>query len=183
MNNALWFSIACALWLGSHCNDTVANQSTNDYYKRAVEKLREEAINCSKYIPSAWRQIMQNSEPPFDPISNRKEYVPQQYLFDCLRAELRHMDEASPFSLAARNSDESRIEYNIALNEVVSLGFDGTLVTKARSYSYIVQVHYRVSDCVIETLVLQSLFNDRVQSSFQFSYSTVELLNVHLQVF
>lgn len=134
MKNVLWILIVCALSLAvSHCNATLANHWTsgNDYNFDARRQLSKNVINCSSYIPDYWRQIMLKNEPPTDPTSGMEEFVPQQYLYACLQAELRHVNATSPFSFTAR--DSSFIKYNIALNEVVSLGFDGTLVTRARA--------------------------------------------------
>ena len=52
----------------------------------------------------------------------------EEYLFACLSAELRTTNWTDPFS----HMYNSTIEYSIALNEVLSLGFDGVLTLRAR---------------------------------------------------
>lgn len=115
----------------SHCVQ-MANQWTHEYYIDAEEHLSQEALNCARYIPSGWRQLMLRHEKTMNQLRDNRECVPQQYLFTCLQVELRQMNETSPFSFTSPNA--TRIEY-MALNEVVSLGFDGSLVTKARAFA------------------------------------------------
>lgn len=117
----LWIAISLAQLLsGSQCNETT-NGSTNDVDKDIEEKLLRDIINCTRYIPADFLQIMYKHQ-------STLEIVPYDYQIACLQAELRHKNETPPFDLRK----ESTIKYNIALNELVSLGFDGTLITKAR---------------------------------------------------
>lgn len=123
-----WISVECALWLAcAQCG----NLTTEEFYNELSRKLRQEALNCIPYIPQQWRTWMQEHEPPSDPenTGNGKRHVlPRfEYLSQCLHAELANMNETPPFSLTLHPT----IAYGMVLNEVVSLGFDGTLVTKA----------------------------------------------------
>lgn len=117
-------------------NQSTSDNYTNNFYIDAAEQFSKNAINCSRYIPDFWRTIMLKNEPP-------EEFVPQQYLYECLRAEIQNVNTTSPFWFTARNS--SYIKYYIALNEVLSLDFDGILVTKAR---HLLCCYSTYEDCV-----------------------------------
>ena len=123
-------SIGLAFWLTGVLCDRVINKSNNDndFYAAVNAKRAQDAANCSQYIPNDWQQWMRNHEPPTD-TNGDQMLAPLQYLLECLRATLVHVNGTSPFSLIPH----PHILYNMALNEVLSFGFDGTLVTKARS--------------------------------------------------
>lgn len=124
MKNLL-FSIGWALWVSVvHCEKS-ANNSTTSLDDAINKKLSEEAANCSSYIPEKWIQLMRDNQPN-DPISHHMHHVPEEYLIACLHGEVRHKNGSSPFSTSLGGT----IQYNIAINEVVSLGFDGIFVTK-----------------------------------------------------
>ena len=126
-----WFFIGWALWLA--CARCV-NLTTDEFYNELSRKLRQDALNCTQYIPQQWRKWMQEHEPPSGPDTagnENKRHVSLlagfEYLSQCLHAELSNQNETPPFSLMLRLT----INYSMVLNKVVSLGFDGTLVTKA----------------------------------------------------
>ena len=98
--------------------------STNDFYSAVSAKLGQEALNCTYSIPEGWLKVMLAHEPPNDPTGGE---MLVEYLLACLHKNRNLVNEASPFSL----SPLPHIFYDISLNQVVSLGFDGTLVTKA----------------------------------------------------
>lgn len=107
--------------------DEVGNSNTS--LDDAInKKLSEEAANCTSYIPEKWIQLMREYQPR-DKKTHHLHHVPEEYLIACLRREFRQKNDSSPFSMSIGGS----ISYNIAINEVVSLGFDGIFVTKARS--------------------------------------------------
>ena len=119
------WTLCCA-----HC----CNLTTEDFYNELSIKLKQEALNCTRYIPQQWKTWMQEHEPPSDPETvggvtrdTSQALAGFEYLTRCLHAELAHKNETPPFSLTLHPT----IAYNMVLNEVVSLGFDGTLVTKA----------------------------------------------------
>lgn len=105
----------------------VANKSIKGFFTAADAELAKGAVNCTRFIPANWRQLLQEHNPD-GPTSGQLLRVPEDYLLACLRAELKQKNGTSPFSFTPRN----HISYNIALKEVVSLDFDGILVTQVR---------------------------------------------------
>lgn len=131
MRTALWSFIGWGLCLiGTH-SAQAANKSTKNFYTAAREELLKGARNCTRYIPDNWLQLMREIE-PVDPTSGIQLSVPEDYLYSCLSNELKHKNDTSPFSYTSRNY----ITYNIALKEVVSLGFDGILAAQVRTISH-----------------------------------------------
>lgn len=106
--------------------------SMENYYNMISYELTKAAVNCTSFIPKDMLQIMQSNDPPVHPTYGEMT-VPLEFLLKCLHANLLNVNESSPFSYTLAPT----IKYNIALNEVVSLGFDGILVTKAHtSYNF-----------------------------------------------
>lgn len=102
---------------------------SNDFYFVINKSLTQTALNCSQYIPNTWREWMMLTEPPND-LAGGQMLVLLRSLLSCLHGNLTHMNETAPFAL----SPYPQILYNIALSEVVSLSFDGILVTKAHIF-------------------------------------------------
>lgn len=132
----LWLFVGCALWLMAVCCVRAANQSKNDFYAVANAKLARDATNCTRYIPSDWRQLMREHEPETS-TTDEQPVVPEEYLYACLHDDKKNMNETAPFSFA----QYSFIRYNMAINDVLSLGFDGTLITKACIFDPLYFVH------------------------------------------
>lgn len=130
--NRIWLSFGLALCLTLAYRVQSVDQIRNDFYEAADAKLKEDAINCTRYIPEDWQKLMREHKPPLYK-SGRLLYVPEEYLFDCLKAEFKNKNRTSPFSF----SKDDNIEYSIVLNEVMSLSFDGLLVTQASNICYI----------------------------------------------
>lgn len=119
---ALAFSLTWAM-----C-EQLANELMQEIDLRRSAKYPYEPVNCTRYIPANWRRWSNEQYQSKDSLAGVLIYAPLEYLIACLRAELTHTNETPPFSLTR----EPTIEYSIALNEVVSLGFDGQLVTKVQ---------------------------------------------------
>ena len=140
MRNKMWLLSGSVLWLTLvYCNGD-SDQSSKSFYTAINEQLEQTAVNCSSFIPDSMRELMSKHEPPDDPTGGQ---MLVEYLLACLHRSLVRMNEASPFALSAR----PQILYDVVLNQVVSLGFDGTLVTKAgfcffRLHS--VQIHFQL---------------------------------------
>lgn len=126
MRKAFWLYSSLLQWLVSIC----CVKAKSDFYAVANAKLAHDTTNCTSYIPTEWRLLMQEHEPE---LSNNEEkpVVPEEFLLACLHEALRNKNETSPFSFIQHNY----IRYNIAINEVMSLSHDGTLFTKARIFS------------------------------------------------
>ena len=132
MTKLVWLFIWCllsALWIAEVQNVQTENKSAENFYKAVKAKFSQVAVNCTEFIPEDWRLLMLEHEPPNDPTYGMM-LAPLEYLLQCLHAKLVNMNETAPFSFTAR----PYIQYNIALNEVVSLGFDGILITKAWNF-------------------------------------------------
>lgn len=125
MRTTLWILILWPL-LSSDTQYGVATfQSTGDFYTAINKELDEEAANCTNSIPDKRRLLMNVHEPPNDQTGGK---MLTEYLLACLHQKILNINEASPFSLSA----QPRILYDIVLNQVVSLSFEGTFETKAR---------------------------------------------------
>lgn len=116
MEKSVFLLIGSTLWLSG----LLFSQA--DFYSDINKYLTKNAQNCTKYIPKDLRKLLRNAEPP-----NDENLVLLESLLRCLHKSLRHMNESSPFAL----TQYPQILYNIALNEVVSLNFDGILAIKA----------------------------------------------------
>ena len=120
----MWLLSGSVLWLTLvHCNGDT-NQSSKSFYTAVNEQLEKSAVNCSRFIPDGMQELMSEYEPPDDSTGGQ---MLVEYLLLCLHRRLVRMNEASPFALTA----SPQILYDLVLNQVVSLGFDGKLVTKA----------------------------------------------------
>ena len=120
-NLTLWISISWAFYLTlTECSNSTYNVS-KAYAPLIVFKPRAIA-NCTQYIPKDDQRWMREN-----PDSAKIMLVPSEYLYACLNAELPHVKDSPPFELVSNPI----IHYNIGLNQVVSLGFDGILTTKA----------------------------------------------------
>lgn len=113
-----------ALWLTLTHYVRSASNLTKNIYSAIDQQLSDGALNCTNSIPHNLLQMMRVHEPPFDSTGGQ---MLAEYLQSCLQKNIVSM-QTPPFSL----TDKPRILYNIALNQVVSLGFDGTLQAKAR---------------------------------------------------
>lgn len=129
--NLFWILIFLSQWISRALCDRAANKSIKDFFAAANLELEQSAVNCTSYIPARWRQLMQEHEPA-DPSSGHQLDVSEEYLVECLHGELKRKNRTSPFSYSPRNY----LLYNIVLREVVSLGFDGILLTQASSLLY-----------------------------------------------
>lgn len=136
MGNVLLLSVFWLFYISVvHCT-TTTNPSKTDSYSKFKEIFDRNATNCTRYIPADILQIMRENDPSieFNEYSENSaifsQMVPEEYLFACLRKEFKHKNDTSPFSFTNGNV----LEYNVALNELVSLSFDGTLITKALSF-------------------------------------------------
>lgn len=118
---SIWFIIGWVQYL----NGVQSNSTKSHIYNALKAKLEQDAANCTKYIPSDWIQWMQVNNIPKD-ISDELTMGSEE-LFLCLHGEILNVNYTSPFEL----TDKDEIKYSMTLNEVVSLGFDGILVTKA----------------------------------------------------
>lgn len=134
----VWLTVGIwwAQWLSGAQSSGPPTRKSRRFDAAVNAKRAEAAVNCTRYVPDEWRQWMRAHEPLDEPASSGggKMLAPLEYLFACLQAELPHVNETSPFSL----TPSPRIEYEMALHEVVSLGFNGILATKAleqNSYS------------------------------------------------
>ena len=125
MNKAMWFFILCPVWLTVMQSSLATQQPTNDFYTAINTQQILAALNCTSSIPDSLRELMHMHEPPNDSTGGQ---ILAEYLIACLHQRLPRRTERSPFSHVA----QPQINYDITLNQVVSLGFDGTLITKAR---------------------------------------------------
>ena len=125
----MWFFFASALLLMEmHCGQLLAQHSEMFFEYKIIESLHKLAANCTPYISPYFRLIMnERLEPP------RYMNVPSEYLDACLRANLPKTNSSAPFQYWQTSS----LAYNIAINEVVSLDFDGNLQTKANIISIV----------------------------------------------
>lgn len=122
----MWVLVQLAILLiGTLCGSALS-QTLNDFYSEINQKHSKAALNCSNKIPEDWRELMRTREPPNDMAGN---HIMAEYLLSCLHERLVFINETSPFSY----TPEPQILYDIILNQMVSLSFDGTLVTKAYS--------------------------------------------------
>lgn len=132
----VWICIELAFILRSiqiiHGNPTISFLWMTKFDKAVAAMRKNATANCTKYIPDNMQKLMKEYNPPEDPVSGQKMLVPTEYLHACLYAELPHVLDSSPFTLVSR----PLIRYNIGLNHVVSLGFDGVLVTKALHFYF-----------------------------------------------
>ena len=131
MNKITGLSIVLVLFLTraqTQCGKE-PHLSTNIFYSAVSTKLEQAALNCTYLIPEGWRKVMLAHEPPNDPTGGQ---MLVEYLLACLHENRKLVNEASPFSL----SPLPNISYDISLNQVVSLGFDGTLTTKALRFNH-----------------------------------------------
>lgn len=119
--------------MSAHCGQIVAWKITEtfaDNFKIEVNRMFEQtATNCTPYIAQNFLSLLVKYEYQILNGTDTVMHVPDEYLIDCLRAELPKTNWTSPFRFAPNAS----MQYNIAINEVLSLGFDGVLVTKACS--------------------------------------------------
>lgn len=131
MNRNCLFNILALSLSIAHCEKYAIDGNNLDSHTSVDVAINatfaQETVNCSRYIPAKWIKLMQEYEPN-DTITGHLHHVPEEFLIECLREELKYKNESSPFSFLLGGV----ILYNIAINEVVSLGFDGILVTKAR---------------------------------------------------
>ena len=123
MRNILWtfwLIIEWAQWI----NGAQIISTNKQYYDELKSVLNKNATNCTEYIPENWRQWMKDNSIA---LGNRTLPVGYQYLRTCLHDKLVNVNETSPFQF----TENPQFEFNMILNEVVSLGFDEVLVTKA----------------------------------------------------
>ena len=128
MRTFLWIPLLIlewAQWLNAVQSDPVVHSTTNKLYRTLFKTLEQNAANCTKYIPEKWQQWMRDNSITKE--LNNMQKMGSDYLLACLNRERENVNETSPFSL----TENDEIYYSIALNEVVSLGFDGTLISKA----------------------------------------------------
>ena len=121
----LWVIFECAQWLNAVQSDPVVHSKPKDLYSALNKILKLNATNCTKYIPENWQQWMRDNGITEE--LNNEKTMGSEYLLVCLNRELNNVNETSPFSL----TDKDNIDYSMSLNEVVSLGFDGILISKA----------------------------------------------------
>ena len=120
----MWFIIWWPVWLTIMQQALATQKPTNSFYTAISTKQTLAALNCTSSIPASLSELMHMHEPPNDPTGGQ---VLAEYLLACLHQRLPRRNERSPFSHVA----QPQINYDITLNQVVSLGFDGTLITKA----------------------------------------------------
>ena len=122
-------SIGLAIWISClQSQSAQANINTgmsNDFYSIINQSLSTTALNCTNFITPSWRKWMKLTDPP-DDLAGGQMLVLLKSLLSCLHWNLKLMNETSPFAL----TPQPQILYNVALNEVVSLSFDGILITK-----------------------------------------------------
>ena len=122
---SLWLFIEWAQWINSAQSRSAVHSTKESLYSAIRNNLNKTAANCTKYISPNWTQWMRENEIDY---KLREEILfGSEYLLACLHDQLTNVNETSPFSLI----ENATLTYDIALTEVVSLGFDGTLVTKA----------------------------------------------------
>lgn len=110
----MWPLFVFAFWLmGAHCDNL------KKFYIDLENSFKQKAVNCTRYIPADFRSLTVKY--------NVSGILTSEYLLACLNAELPKTNRTSPLELGIDPS----IKYNFALNEVLSLGFDGLLVLKA----------------------------------------------------
>lgn len=123
MRKVVWLLFGLAISINTARSSRADLNSTTDYYPAVREKLSNEAVNCTESIPQDWREFMRKHEPPNNKVGG---YALVKYLIECLHAKLVHLNETSPFAFVPNPF----IKYDIMLNQVVSLKFDGALHTK-----------------------------------------------------
>lgn len=129
MNITMWTSFVLVLCITSpilKCSSLIANESEADEYEELNDTSPHAALNCTTYVQTDVRQWMSDHKPGTHKKSGSPMNAPLEFVVACLRGELKHVNETSPFWIRP----DPVIEYNMALNEVTSLGFDGVLVTK-----------------------------------------------------
>ena len=133
IKQTMWLSFGWALFIiATKCNGDflVIDYGPDDtQLKIAVSNLRNRtAVNCTGYIPEEWKQFMREHHP----VNNYRNFVPNEYLLACLTAQFPLVKNTPPFSLAS----SPQISYNVGLNQVVSLGYDGILTIKALHFQF-----------------------------------------------
>ena len=104
--------------------DNSSNAAKLDAALAAIRK--KSVVNCSIFIPEEIQQLMRENDPPNLPNAGQM-FALVEYLLACLQTKLPNVGDSSPFALLSNPT----IAYNVGLNQVVSLGFDGILTTKA----------------------------------------------------
>ena len=125
-NLTVWICISWAFCFTSTECSNGDNNACESYLPLIVFKQKTIA-NCTQYIPKDEQHWMRENKPAKYPDNTEIMLVPSEYLYACLNAELPHVKDSPPFELVSN----PLICYNIGLNQVVSLGFDGILTTKA----------------------------------------------------
>ena len=120
-----WLILEWAQWLNAVQSDPVVYSTPKQLYSELDKYLRKNALNCTKYIPEKLQQWMRDHGITEE--IDGQYIIGSEYLLPCLNRELGNVNETSPFSLR----ENSEISYSMALNEIVSLGFDGILISKA----------------------------------------------------
>ena len=122
-----WLIFEWAHWRNAVQSVPMMHSTTKNLYSALYKTLENNAANCTKYIPEKWQQWMRDNSITKE--VDLEQTMGSEYLLACLNRELENVkvNETSPFSL----SDQDNISYSMALNEVVSLGFDGILISKA----------------------------------------------------
>ena len=130
MRTLVWTLLLIIEWaqlLNAIQSDPVVYSTPNDLHSALKETPEQNAANCTKYIPEKSQQWMRDHG-----ITKKLDdwkTIGSEYLLACLNRELENVivNETSPFSL----TEKDNIQYSMSLNEVVSLGFDGILISKA----------------------------------------------------
>lgn len=118
--------VTILVWLTASNGRATAN-SAIDFFPAAKEMFEKKAVNCTESIQPHWRELMQKSVH-----YKNGGFTLVKSLSECLHGKLIHVNETAPFPLV----ENPLILYDIMLNQVVSLGFDGTLITKVLYFLY-----------------------------------------------
>ena len=132
MKTLVWTFVLILKWaqlLNVVQSAPVVHSTTKNLYTALYKALENNAANCTKYIPEKGQQWMRDNGITEQLNKERAQTMWSEYLLACLNRELENaiVNETSPFSL----TENDTIQYSMSLNEVVSLGFDGILISKA----------------------------------------------------
>jgi hypothetical protein len=128
LEQTMWIFICWALFLTSiQCSKNDTNQTKLDEVLIGIRN--SSAVNCTQFIPPEIQKLMWEHDPP-NVRSSGQMYALVEYLLACLLAKLPNTKDTSPFAFLS----DPTISYNVGLNQVVSLGFDGILTTKAITF-------------------------------------------------
>ena len=139
---AMWICIELLFFLTeTECNSNLSFYETQYYNEAKMIKALSDlpnraAVNCTRYIPEDLKQWMIVNNwitHPQQKVIVGEYFAPNEYSFACLNAEIPPIArKTSPFAFYLR----PRIEYSVGFNQVVSLGFDGILTTKALHFQF-----------------------------------------------